>query len=162
MTITINKHTAIRKTNSGKTIEVTVERGTWNEEISLDGMATGTIKTHIIDSTNIILRDQSGKALTTGDSIDMVTPLLYHNHAELISKGAVARIGDAYITREIVDLANDAIAECIAAAPKTAEQVAIDTANAQAEIERDAWYDSAEQVNARKLEREMERPDSDY
>ena len=160
--MTTNKHTATRTTKTGKSIEVTIERGTWTEEVHLDGSPTGTYKTHAIDRTDIVLRDQSGKRLMSGSKIEMVTPMFYKNYKELIAKGAVARIGDAYITQEIVDLVNDAAAEAEAAAPKTAEQVEIENAKAAAQKAHDDWHNSPEEIAYRKFTREMERADSDY
>jgi hypothetical protein len=170
MTTTTNKHTAIRKTDTGKTIEVTIERGTWDENINLDGWDTGTVKTHLVNRTTIILRDVTGKVLTSGDEISMVTPTAYHkNYKDLIAKGAIARIGDAFVGQATVDIINSAIAESDAATPKTARQIEIETAEAKRKTEQDAWKNSPEgKADAKamrrheQLVREMDRPDSDY
>lgn len=157
--MTTNKCTTTRNTKNGKTIEVIVERGTWTEEIHLDGMATGTHKTHAVDRTTITLIDQSGKALVSTDwGIDTRSKI----NKEMAAKGAVAYIGSALVTQEIVDLAQDAIAEANAAAPKTSEQIEIENAEAAAQKARDEWQNSAEQKAARKFSREMDRADSDY
>lgn len=164
-----NKHTVTRKTKSGNTIEVTVERGTWDEEVSLDGMKTGSIKTHVVDNKHIVLRDKNGKMLTRGSSISKIDPMFYGNYDELVSKGVVARVGDAYLGQEVLDLINSALAKASENAPKTERQIEIETAKADRKAKAEAWANSPEGIAEREeweryeeFKREMERPDSDY
>lgn len=165
-----NKTTATRKTQTGSTIEVTVERGTWDEKINSDGWDTGLTKTHVINRTRIVLRDKSGKQLASGDAVSLVTPTAYfNNYKELIAKGAIARVGDAFVGQVTLDLINEAIAEADAATPRTARQIEIETAEAASQAAAEAWANSpagkAAKEEAERYEafrREMEREDSDY
>lgn len=157
----MNKYTATRKTESGKIVEVTVENGTTKEEVMLDGSPTGTYKINVISNVVIALKDVSSKTLMTGRKIDVVDAG-YKNSKELIAKGAVARLGDAYITQEIVNLINDAITEAQASAPKTEDQIALENKSKAEKESYEKWYNSAEQVAYRKFEREMNCEDSDY
>jgi hypothetical protein len=164
-----NKHTATRKTQTGSTIEVTIERGTWDEKIYSDGWDTGSTKTHLVNSTRIVLRDKAGKQIANGDAVSTITPKLYGNHKELTAKGAVARVGDAFIGQGTLDLVNEAIAEADAATSRTSRQVEIETAEAKKKAKVEAWKNSPEgkaaaeeQESYERFTREMERPDSDY
>jgi hypothetical protein len=159
----INKHTAIRAL-SGKTIEVTIERGTYSREVRLDGMPTGTYKTEVIDATTITLRDASGKVLASESEI---RPLScgkgLRNYSQAVKMGCKGMIGDhVFLSAETYDAIVSALAEANAAAPKTAEQVEIEDARAAAKKAYDEWYNSDEQRKAREFAREFEREDSDY
>lgn len=163
-----NEYTAIRKAKSG-TIEVTIERGTWDEEISLDGWKTGSIKTHVVNEQRIVLRDKNGKALASGNGISEMNRVLYRNYDELVAKGAIARVGDAFIGQDTLDLINEAIAEAEENAPKTDRQIEIETAEAEQKARAEAWANSPEGKAAKEeweryeaFKREMERPDSDW
>lgn len=163
--MTINKHTATRKTSNGKTIEVKIERGTWTEEVHLDGSPTGTYKTHTIDSTVINLLDENGKVLVSGSEIKPMSYGKIHyskDYPKAVGLGCVGMLGRAYIKQDTMDLILSALAEAEAAAPKTAEQIDIENAKAAAQKSYDEWQNSAEQKAARKFAREMEREDSDY
>lgn len=164
-----NKHTATRKTQTGGLIEVTVERGTWDEKIYSDGWDIGSTKTHLVNSTRIVLRDKAGKVIAQGDEASTINPQLYGNHKELMAKGAVARVGDAFIGQSTLDLINEALAEADAKASRTSRQTEIETAEAKKKAKAEAWRNSPEGRAAAKQEadyerfvREMERPDSDY
>jgi hypothetical protein len=164
-----NKYMATRKTKSGNTIEVTVERGTWNEKVTSDGWDTGITKTHIVDSKRIVFRNKAGKALASGDNVSEINPMFYSNYDEMIAKGAVARVGDAFIGQDTLDLINDALAEADEGAPKTGQQVDIETAQVEQRAKAEVWANSprgkAEAEDRERYEqfkREMERPDSDY
>lgn len=165
-----NKHTATRKTQTGSTIEVTIERGAWDEKIYSDGWDTGSTKTHLFNDTSIVLRDKAGKQIAKGDEVSMVTPTAYFkNYKELIAKGAVARVGDAFIGQTTLDLINDALAEADTATSRTAHQIEIETAEAQKKAKAEAWKNSPagkaaleEQERYERFMREMERPNSDY
>lgn len=161
--MTTNKYTATRTTSTGNTIEVTVENGTWDENINLDGWDTGSIKTHLIHHTNIAIKDGS-KILTSADTI---RPLGKFDKSAPVS--AIAKLGNAYIGQKAHDLIVSAIAEAEANAPKTARQIEIETAEAELKARQDAWEKSPEGIAERKeweeyerFTREMERPDSDY
>ena len=166
---TTNKSTATRKTQTGSTVEVTIERGTWDEKISLDGWETGSIETHLVNSTTITLRDKTGKVVASADYVSEINPQFYGNYDELVAKGAVARVGDAFIGQSTLDLINEAIADADAATPKTTRQIEIETAAAERKAAWEAWKNSPEgKAEAEEWERyeafkrEMERPDSDY
>ena len=104
------------------------------------------------------MRDANGKVLTTGKSI--TTPK--NIPAQMKSQGAVATIGNVYVSQEIVGLVSAALAELDADNPKTAEQIAIETGKALAEAVYSNWITSPEQIAARKFEREMNSENSDY
>jgi hypothetical protein len=164
-----NKHTATRKAQTGSIVEVTVERGTWEEKLTSDGWDTGSTKTHLIDETRIVLRDKSGKEVMRGDKVSAINPKLYNNYKELTAKGAVARVGDAFIGQATLDLINEALTEADAATPRTALQIEIETDKANRKAAAEAWKNSPEGKAAQEeqgryeaFKREMERPDSDY
>lgn len=164
-----NKYTATRKTKAGSTVEVTIERGTWVEKVTSDGWDTGSTKTHLVDSKRIVLRNKGGKTIASGDGTDEISPMFYRNYDELVAKGAVARVGDAFIGQGTLDLINDALAEADGKTPKTDRQVEIETAEADKKAKAGAWASSpegkaekAERERYEKFRREMERPDSDY
>jgi len=144
-------------TKSGKTITVEMVREVQDKVNYSDGYNIVTGR-EIVEYTNITLRDATGKTLMTGDEID--TPR--NIPSEMKVKGAVACIGNAYVTQEIVDLVTAAFAELQAKNPKSDEQVAIESAKAQAIADHDAWYYSDDAIASRKLERDMDDPNSDY
>jgi hypothetical protein len=143
-------------TKTGKTIAVEMVRKVQDKVSYADGYNIVTGR-EIVEYTNITLRDAAGKYLASDKEIDTTSNI----SAEMRSKGAVARIGQACITQEIVDLVASALAELEAENPKSDEQIAIETAKAQAIAENDAWYNSPEEIAYRKFEREMNAPDSD-
>lgn len=165
-----NKYTATRQTPTGSIIEVTIERGTWDEKINADGWDTGLTKTHVVNNTSIVLRDRTGKQLANGDHISLVTPTAYFkNYKELIAKGAIARVGDAFIGQVTLDLINDAIKEADAATPRTSLQIEIETVEAEKKAKAEAWENSPagraaakEQEEYEQFMRKMEAPNSDY
>lgn len=167
---TTNKYTATRKSQTGSTIEVTVERGTWDEKIYSDGWDTGSTKTHLVNDTRIVLRDKTGKQIESGDEVRMVTPTAYFkNYKDLIAKGAIARVGDSFIGQATLGLINEALAEANAATSKTSRQIEIETAESTQKAAAEAWKNSPEgkasmkqQEQYERFMREMERPDSDY
>lgn len=138
----INKTTVTRKVQkTGSVIEVKIERGTWDERILSDGWDTGTTKTHLVDSTTITLRDKRGKLIAQGNGVSMLTPATYFNHKDLVAKGAIARVGDAFITQGALDLINEALSEADAATPRTARQIEIETEIAKAAAARAKHYE---------------------
>jgi hypothetical protein len=145
-------------TPTGKTITVEIIRRVQDKIAYLDGYNLPSGR-EIVDITTITLRDASGKVLTSGNNIQSVSPRF---DAKSIASGAVAKIGNAYLSQTIYDLAAGLLAEVEAETPKSDEQIAIETAKANAKKEHDAWYYSPEQVAARKFDYEMCRPDSDY
>jgi hypothetical protein len=144
-------------TKSGKTITVELVRKVQDKTNYCDGQNVSTSR-EIVEYTNITMCDTNGKILTTGKSI--ITPS--NIPAEMKSKGAVASIGNAYIPQEIVDIVTTALNELDAENPKSAEQVEIENAKAQAEAQYSAWVNSPEQIAARKFEREMNSANSDF
>jgi hypothetical protein len=162
-----NKYTTTRKTTTGQTVEVTIERGTWTENVTADGMDIGLIKTHVVNTTTITLRDAAGKTLASASEIAPLSRA-YSQYAEAVKAGCVGMIGRAYIKQATYDLIVDAIAEASANAPKTAKQTEIETAEANRKAAREAWLasaegkaDSAERERHDRLMRQMDRADSD-
>src|SRR3972149_1252306 len=145
---------------NGKTIKVSLERGTWDEEIRLDGMPSGA-KTHPIDRTEIVIYDASGKAVASGSGLSGLSKA-YNQYNEAIKRGCIGMVGKCYLMPDTYNLIASALAELEAENPKTAEQIAIVSGKALATAEYDAWYNSDEQRAARKFEREMNDPNSDY
>lgn len=168
---TINQHTAIRKTTTGNTVEVTIERGTWDETIGADGWDTGIIKTHIIDRTTITLRDSKGEMIGSGDRIRPMSAakvLSPKSYPEAVKAGCVGMVGHAYVKQATLDLITDAMAEADAAAPRTDRQIEIETAEANRKAALDAWLaspegkaDTAARERHERLMRQMDRADSD-
>jgi hypothetical protein len=142
-------------TKSGKTITVEMVRKVQDKINYSDGYDI-VVGREIVEYTNITMRDAGGKILTHGSEIDIPRSI-----PDGMS-GAVACIGNVYVTREIIDLVVAAIAELEAENPKSNEQIAIETAKAKAIADHDAWYYSPEQIAARKFERDMDNPNSDY
>lgn len=162
-----NKHTATRKTATGQIIDVTVERGTWDESVTADGMDIGLIKTHIVNTTTITLRDAAGKVLASASEISPLSRA-YNQYAEAVKAGCVGMIGRAYIKQTTHDLIVDAMSEADAAAPQTARQIEIETAAANRTAAHEAWLASPEGKASTeawgrhdRLMRQMDRADSD-
>lgn len=166
-----NKHTATRKTPSGATVAVTVERGTWDEQVSSDGWDTGIVKTHLVNKTSIVLIDATGKTLTSSDRVTPMSAakiLSPRSYQDAVKAGAAGMVGSAYISRAVLDLITDAQAEAEAAAPKTAKQIEIETAEANRQAAHEAWLaspegkaDTAAWQRHERLMRQMDRADSD-
>lgn len=170
--MTTNKHTATRKTKSGGLVEVTIERGTWDEDTYSDGWPTGT-KTHLVNKKEITLFDKDGKKITSGKYVSLMSAdspqARFKNYQEMIDKGAVASVGNAYIAQDTLDLINEAIAEADANTPRTDKQAEIEDAKAAQEARAEDWRNSAEGKAAKaewneyeSFKREMEREDSDW
>lgn len=165
--MTTNKHTAHRTSSTGKQIIVTVERGTWTETIHWDGYDMGE-KTHVIDRTEITLSDETGKVLASDSAIRPLRTT-HKQYAEAVKRGCVGMIGsNLFLTAEAHRLIVEALAEADAAAPKTAEQIEIETAAAAKAAKAEAWRNSpqgkaeaAAMYRHEQLMREMDRPNSD-
>lgn len=143
-----------------KTVKVTIERGTWDETIGLDGMDCG-IKTHSIDRTEIALYDGS-KKLSSGNTLSAL-PKQHSKLADAVKAGCVGIVGNSWFVKpETADAIRSALAELEAENPKTAEQIAIETRKAEAQARADAWLDSAEYREMVEMERKMDDPNSDY
>lgn len=145
-------------TKTGEKIEVELVRKVQDKVAYMDG-ANVTSGREIVEYTNITFRDQNGKYITDGKTIE---PMYGNNKTAMIAQGAVARIGQAAVTQEIVYLVNAALTELEIENPKTAEYVAIKNAEAKAKSDYEIWVNSDEQIAARKFEREMNNPNSDY
>jgi hypothetical protein len=145
-------------TPTGKTITVEIVRKVQDKVAYMDGynLVSGR---EIVDYTNIVLRDATGKILTTGNCIHNLTQK-YDSKA--IAAGAVGQVGSAYLRQDMYDLVAGLLAEVEAETPKSDEQIAIETAKAKAEETYSTWYESDEQIAARKFQCEMESEDSDY
>lgn len=144
-------------TKTGKTITVEMVRKVQDKVNYSDGYNIVTGR-EIVEHTNITLRDETGKTITTGDHLSNVSPRF---DAKAIEAGAVGKVGDAYLRQEMYDLVVRLIADVDAQTPKTDEQIKIEAEQAAAIAKHDAWYNSPEQIAAREFEREMNRPDSD-
>lgn len=145
-------------TKSGKKIEVELVREVQDKTSYMDGQRS-IVGREIVEYTNITFRDANGKYLASGKKIE---EMYGNNVAEMKAKGAVARIGEAAVGQEIVDLINAAFTELEAENPKSEEYLEIKKATAKAIADHDDWYNSAEEVAYRKFTKDMEREDSDY
>lgn len=145
-------------TKSGKSVEIEFERKVQDKVAYADGYNIVTGR-EIVERTYITFRDQAGKVLAQGREIAMVDPRFNKNAAAMIAKGAVARLGDAYISQELVDLINAALAELDAENPKSDEQLAIAQAKTEARTRWEAELPSM--LRAEAFERRMDDPNSD-
>jgi len=92
---------------NGKTIKVSLERGTWDEEIRLDGMLCGT-KTHPIDRTEIVIYDASGKAVASGSGLSGLSKA-YNQYNEAIKRGCIGMVGKCYLMPDTYNLIASAL-----------------------------------------------------
>jgi hypothetical protein len=124
--------TSTRTLNAnGKTIEVTLERGTWEDEIRLDGTLCGT-KTIKVDRTTIALYDH-GKRLAYGESLDPL-PAKHSQLAQAIKAGSVGIVGNVWFVQPATAaMIRQALAEVEEENPKTPEMIAIESAEAKRE-----------------------------
>lgn len=146
---------ATRTTKSGVTIEVKVVRDVRNR--MLDGMVMGR---EISGYTEIKLI-KGGKVIAQGDKVATLNPMF---DAAMIEKGAVAQLGDAYLTEENAELVAEAVAEAEDAEPGSDEY---QTLKAAAEAVRAAnarrTEEEAEMMREmEEIERRMDDPNSDY
>jgi len=145
-------------TKTGKTISVEMVREVQDKVSYADGYNITTGR-EIVEYTNITLRDETGKILATGKELSKLSPKF---DAKGIAGGAVGKLGKTYLRQEMYDQVAGVIADVELETPKSGEQIAIETAKAQVEAAHDAWYNSPEQIAARKFAYEMNRPNSDY
>lgn len=145
---------------NGKTIKVTLERGTWVEDIHLDGWLCGT-KTHAVDRTEIALYDGSER-LAYGASLNPL-PKRHPKLSDAIKAGCVGIVGyEWFVKSETAAAITAALAELDADNPKTDEQSSIEMQEAAAKAKAEAWLDSDEYRRMREFERKMDDPNSDY
>lgn len=142
-------------TKSGKTIKVELVRNVQDKVAYADGHNI-VIGREIYERTSITLYDQAGKRIAHGSEMTTLHPKL---DAKMIEKGAVARVGDAYLPQENVDLIKAALAELDIENPKSDEQLAIEQAKVNAHARWEA--DLPAMMAAEAFEREMNRADSD-
>lgn len=164
-------HTATRKTATGSIVEVTIERGTWDENVTADGMDIGLIKTHIVNTVTITLRDATGKFLASSDRVIPMSAakvLSPKSYPDAVKAGCVGMVGAAYIKPATRDLIVSAIDEAEGAAPKTAKQIEIETAEANRKAAHEAWLaspagkaDTEAWERHERIMRQMDRADSD-
>lgn len=145
-------------TKSGKTIKVELVREVQDKVAYADGYNIVTGR-EIVEYTNITFYDLSGKVVAQGREMSMVHPSIPSN-AKLIAQGAVARVGDAFIPQEAVDIIAAALAELEAENPKSEEQLAIEQAKADAHARWEA--DLPAIMEAEAFDRKMNDPHSDY
>lgn len=142
-------------TKSGKTIKVELVREVKDKIAYADGENL-VIGREIIEFQNIYFFDGT-KCIASGNEI---RPLSGSNAQKMAAQGAVARIGTAAVTQEVVDLINAAFAELDTENPKSDEYLAIKRAEADALARWEAnepWRREHEE-----FARKMERADSDY
>lgn len=110
---------------NGKTIKVTLERGTWEEEINLDGFVCGS-KTHLVDRLEITLLD-GNKRVDSGSKIDEMKNYTRHpNYNAAIKAGCVGLIGNKWFVKaETVEIINEMIKNVEKDNPITGEMIAI-------------------------------------
>lgn len=144
-------------TANGKTITVEMVRNVQDKVSYADGYNITTGR-EVIEYTVITL--DNGKNKIAANHLD--TKLNPKFDAKGIAGGAVAKLGNAYLLPETYQLVAALLAEVEAETPKSDEQIEIEAAQAKALEAHAAWYNSPEEVAARKLAREMNRSDSDY
>lgn len=144
-------------TKSGKTIKVELVRKVQDKVSYADGDNI-VVGREIVEFTNITFCNEAGKVITRGKEIG---PLMgsASNIAAMADRGAVARIGDAAVTQEVVDLINAAFAALEAENPKDAEYLAIKQAKADAHARWEAELPAIMESEA--FERRMDDPNSD-
>lgn len=142
-------------TKSGKTIKVEMVRKVQDKIANLDGdrFVTGR---EIVEYTSITFYNESGKVLAKGSEMTMLDP----RFDSMTKKGAVARVGDAYLPRENADLVTVALAELDAENPKSEEQLAMEQAKVEAHARWEA--EAPQRAEYEAFERKMNDPHSDY
>lgn len=145
-------------TKTGKSVEIEFVRDVQDKVAYADGYNITTGR-EIVERTHITFRDQTGKPLARGNRIEMVDPRFNRNAAELIAKGAVARLGDAYISQELADMIAAALAELDVENPKSEEQLAIERAKAEAHARWEA--EAPQRMADEAFARRMDDPNSD-
>lgn len=144
------------ETKSGKTVTVEFERRVQDKIANLDGQKFVTGR-EIVERTKITLRD-GAKIIAQGNEVGMLHPGVPTN-AAMIAKGAVARLGDAYLPQAVVDQINAVLAELDAENPKSDEQLQIEAAKAANVVRYEA--DEPWRRQREEFARKMEREDSD-
>ena len=145
---------------NGKMVKVTLERGTWVEDVRLDGALCGT-KTHVVDRTEIALYDDRDNRLSYGSTLDSM-PTRHGSLKQAIEAGCVGIVGrEWFVKPHTAEAIRTALAELEAENPKTPEQTAIETERAAIKANTEAWLDSDEYRQMREFERRMNDPNSD-
>lgn len=144
-------------TQSGKTIKVELVRNVQDKVAYADGynLVTGR---EVVERTSITLLD-GNKVIAKGSEIGSLYPSISKTDRQMQEKGAVGRIGDAYLPANIIDQIKSALAELDAQNPKSAEQAEIESAKAAAEAQYDA--DLPDMMAAQEFDRRMDDPNSD-
>lgn len=145
-------------TPSGKSIKVELVRSVQDKVSYADGYNIVTGR-EIVEFINIWFYDAAGKLLAHGRTMTMLSPKR-PDHKDLIAKGAVARVGNAYLTRENADLVTTLLAELEADNPKSDEQLEIERKKAAAHARWEA--DLPAMREAEEFDRKMNDPNSDY
>lgn len=143
-------------TKSGKTIKVELVREVQDKIAYADGDNI-KIGREIVEYTNITFFDQAGKVVAKGREMTMLHPKI---DAKMIEKGAVARVGDAFLPQENADLIIAALAELDAENPKSDEQLAMEQRKAAAHARWEA--EAPQRREMEEFERKMNDPHSDY
>lgn len=143
-------------TKSGKTIKVELVRHVQDKVAYADGYNIVTGR-EIVEYTNITFYNEHGKVIAKGREIE---PMSGNNAAAMAAQGAVARVGEAAVSQQVVDQINAAFAELDAENPKSAEYLAIQQAKANAYALWEA--DLPAIMAAEEFDRKMNDPNSDY
>ncbi len=131
------------------TIKISLERGTWTEETSLDGWVCGS-KTHLVDRTEIIYY-KDGKAVASGCSIDPL-PKKHPKLAEILKAGCVACIGGNWMIKaDTASAIRQALDEVEAENPKTPEMIVLEQEEIKLQQRREKALD---EYQAERRERE--------
>ena len=148
--------TATRTTKSGIQISASVERTITATAPWMDGWS-GEIRKSTSERRRIILR-KDGKVIAEASAM-IALPSQY---AHMAAQGVVGMVGRTYISAEAAALIAEAVAEAEAAAPKSAEYLALEAAETKAEA-ADARPATQNREDARlnALMRDMDRQDSD-
>lgn len=125
--------TATRKIETkNSTIEIKMTREVQDKVNYMDGHQISTGREAVETLEIKITSKRNGRVERSIRKPEVLNPMFYGNYDELTAKGAYARIGNGYISREMYDAITAAISDLDAELGKTDEQIAIE----QAEIER--------------------------
>lgn len=142
-------------TSSGKTIEVELVREVRDKVAFADGDNI-VVGREIVEYQNIYFYDGK-KLIASGKSI---SPMVGKNVESMRKQGAVAQIGNAAISQQVVDMIQAAFVELDSENPKSQEYLAIKKSQSDAL----ARWKSEEPMRRQHEDfmRKMEREDSDY
>lgn len=149
---------ATRTTKGGNIIQVEVVRTVRNKVLWADGWNMPAGREPVEYTTITLLK--GNRQIASGHQVGRLHP---KNDAAMMAKGAVARIGAAYLPAETVNLIDEALAEAEAAEPGSEEFWALKAIKERAEAEnRQRWEEEAPlRREMEEFERRMNDPNSD-